>query len=200
MERIPAEASEVRERRLAAGLLFLGFLLSIPAVLINAPGFGATSPWGRAVPFLFERVAQLYWSALFVVVTLFGLVILEGILRRAGDEIFCRLGLVSFALAVALWLLLIVHDTNGLPGGRDVERYFILLAFPAIIAFGIALLRTMIVARWVGIVEILLASVTFLRVLPQSQGPLFYEPAVLLMAGALLFPPRSKQGASSGVR
>jgi hypothetical protein len=155
---------------------------------------------GEAVPFLFERVAQLDWSALFVVVTLYGFVILEGILRRAGDEIFSRLGLVSFTLAVALWLLLIVLDTNELPGGRDAERYFILLASPAIMAFGIGLLRTKVVARWVGIVVILLASVTFLRVLPQSQGPLFYEPAVLFMAVALLFPPRSKQGASSGAR
>jgi hypothetical protein len=188
MERIPATAREVGERRLAAGLLLLGFLLLIPAVVINAPGFGATSPWGRALPFLF------------VVVTLFGLVVLEGILRRTRDEISSRLGLVSFTLATALWLLLIVLDTNGLPGGRDVERYFILLAFPAIMAHGIALLRTRIVARWVGNGAILLASVTFLRVLPQSQGPLFYEPPVLLMAVALLFLSRSKQGASTGAR
>jgi hypothetical protein len=93
---------------------------------------------------------------------------------------------------------LIVLDTNELPGGRDAERHFILLAFPAIIAFGIALLRANIVARWVGIVVILLVSVAFLRVLPQSQGPLFYEPAVLLIAGALLFPPPSRQGAHLG--
>jgi hypothetical protein len=192
MERIPSAANEVGARRLAAGLLLLGFLLLIPAVLINAPGFGATSPWGSVFPFLFERVAQLYWSAIFVVVTLYGLVILERILCRAGEEIFSRLGLVSFTLAAAMWLLLIVLDTNELPGGRDAERYFILLAFPAIIAFGIALLRAHIVARWVGIVAVLLVSVAFLRVLPQSQGPLFYEPAVLLIAGALLFPPPSR--------
>jgi hypothetical protein len=50
MEQIPSAASEVGERRLAAGLLSLGFLLLIPAVVINAPGFGATSPWGRLSP------------------------------------------------------------------------------------------------------------------------------------------------------
>jgi len=194
----PSAATAIGERRLVAGLLFVGFLLLLPAILINAPGFGAQSPWGRAFPFLFEHVAQLYWSALCVVVTLYGLVILEGILRRAGEEIFSRVGLVSFTLAAALWLLLIVLDTNDLPGGRDGERYFILLAFPAIIFYGIALLRTRIVARWVGVVVVLWASVTFLRALPQSQGPLFYEPAILLIAGALMFPPHLKQGVQRG--
>ena len=33
------------ERSLAAGLLLLGFLLVLPAVFINAPGFGANSAW-----------------------------------------------------------------------------------------------------------------------------------------------------------
>jgi hypothetical protein len=183
-------APALGERRLAAALLLAGLVLLVPAILINAPGFGAGSPWGRAVPFLFEHVAQLYWSALFVVVTLYGLVMLEGILRHAGDEIFCRVGLVGFTLATTLWLLLSVLDSNDLPGGRDVERYFILLAFLAIIAFGIALLRTRIVARWVGIGVILWAGVTFLHALPQNQGPLFYGLAVVLVAGALLFPPR----------
>jgi hypothetical protein len=39
------------------------------------------------LPFLFEPVAQLYWSAIFVVVTLYAFVILDGILRRAAEEI-----------------------------------------------------------------------------------------------------------------
>jgi hypothetical protein len=50
----------------------------------------------------------------------------------------------------------------------------------------------------VCIVVILWASVTLLRALPQSQGPLFYEPAILLVAGALVFPPRLKQKAQAG--
>src|SRR5260370_15013992 len=104
----PSAATAIGERRLVAGLLFVGFLLLLPAILINALGFGAQSPWERAFPFLFEHVAQLYWSVLFVVVTVYGLVILEGILRRAGEEIFSRVGLVSFTLAAALWLLLIL--------------------------------------------------------------------------------------------
>jgi len=107
------------ERSLAAGLLLLGFLLVLPAVFINAPGFGANSAWRRDLPFLLDPLWMPYWSVAFVVVTLYGLVILEGILRRAGDDICSRLGMVSFTLATAMWLILILLDTNGLHGGRD---------------------------------------------------------------------------------
>jgi hypothetical protein len=174
------------ERLIAAGLLLLGFLLVFPAVVINAPGMGATSAWGPKLPFLFDPVWEKYWSAAFVVVTLYGLVLLEGILRRAGDQIFSRLGMVSFTLATAMWLVGILLDTNGLQGGRDVESYFISLAFPAVIAYGLAILRTRILARWIGIAVVLWSTVTLIRVFPQNQGPLFYEPALLVIAVALL--------------
>ena len=102
------------ERNLAAGLLLLGFPHVLPAVFINAPGLGANPAWGRDLPFLFDPLWMPYWSVAFVVVTLYGLVILEGILRRAGDQICSRLGMVSFTLATAMWLILILLDTNGL--------------------------------------------------------------------------------------
>ena len=187
------------ERILAAGLLLLGFLLVLPAVFINAPGMGANSAWGRLLPFLFDPVGLKYWSVAFVVVTLFGLVILEGILCRAGDHICSRLGMVSFTLATAMWLILILLDTNGLRGGRDFERYFIMLAFPAVIAYGLAILRTRILARWVGIVVVLWSAVTLVRVLPQNQGPLLYEPALIVIAVALLVS-KSPEPTSSGDR
>jgi len=72
-------------------LLLLGGLLSLPAVVINAPGMGEHSVWGQALPFLFDPLWEEYWSAAFVVVTLYGLALLEGILRHAGDRIFARL-------------------------------------------------------------------------------------------------------------
>jgi len=93
---------------------------------------------------------------------------------------------VSFILATAMWLVVIVLDANGLPGGRDVEGYFIMLAFPAIIAYGLAILKTRILARWIGIAVVLWAAVTLIRALPQNQGPLLYEPASLVLAVALL--------------
>ncbi|HEY7347298.1 MAG TPA: hypothetical protein VH599_03180 [Ktedonobacterales bacterium] len=187
------------ERHIAAGLLLLGVLLVLPAVVINAPGMGVTSAWGQTLPFLFDPVWTKYWSVAFVVVTLYGLVLLEGVLRRAGDHLCATLGRVSFTLATLLWLLTILFDTNGLPGGRDLEGFFILLAFPAVIAYGLAILRTRLLARWIGIAVVLWAALTLIRAFPpQNQGPLFYEPALLLVGIALLVSrsPREAQQAA----
>ncbi len=178
------------ERLIAAGLLLLGFLLVFPAVAIGAPNFGETSDVGRAFPFLFDPVWEKYWNAAFVVVTLYGLVLLEGLLSRAGDRIFARLGMVTFTLAAVMFLVITVLDDNNVAGGRDVEAYFVALAFPAVIAYGIAILRTRLLARWVGFAAILWTVVTLIWVFPQSRGPLFYEPALVLIAIALVVPPR----------
>jgi hypothetical protein len=114
-------------------------------------------------------------------------VILEGILRRAGDHIFSRLGLVTFTLATVMFLLMVVLEKNYLPSGaRDVEAYFIALAFPAVIAYGLAILRTGILARWIGVAVVLWTVVMLIRVFPLNGGPLFYESALVLIAIALV--------------
>jgi hypothetical protein len=38
-------------------------------------------------------------------------------------------------------------DLNGVPGGRDFESFFIALAFPAVLAYGLGILRTKVLAR-----------------------------------------------------
>jgi hypothetical protein len=182
------------ERLIAGGLLLLGFLLVFPAVIINAPGMGATSAVGRMLPFLFDPVWQKYWSVAFAVVTLYGLVILEGILRRAGDHICARLGMVSFTLATVMLLVFMLLDMNYLPGGRDFESFFIMFAFPAVIAYGLAILRTRILARWIGIVVVLWSTVTLIWVFPHNRGPFFYESALLLIAVALLVSQSPREG------
>jgi len=173
------------ERSIAAALLFVGFLLVIPAVLINAPGMGVNSAWGRKLPLLFDADWQKYWSVAFVVVTLYGLAIFEGILHEAGDHIFSKLGMVTFALASAMWLIGVVVDLNGVLGGRDFESFFIALAFPAVLAYGLAILRTNVLARWIGVAVVLWSTAMLIHVFPHNQGPLFYEPALLLIAVAL---------------
>jgi hypothetical protein len=155
---------------------------------------------GRALPFLFDPVWEKYWYVAFLVVTLYGLVILEGILRRAGDHIFGRLGLVTFTLAAVMWLLIFVLDTNYLPSAAgDDEAYFIALAFPAVIAYGLAILRTGILARWIGVAVVLWTVVMLVRVFPSNRGPLFYEPALVLIAIALVVSHR-RESSSPGNR
>jgi hypothetical protein len=188
------------ERLIAAGLLLLGFLLAFPAVVIGAPNLGENSTVGRALPFLFDSVWEKYWYGAFLVATLYGLVTLEGILRRAGDHILSRLGLVTFTLATVMFLLMIVLEKNFLPSGaRHVEAYFIALAFPAVIAYGLAILRTGILARWIGVAVVLWTVVTLIRVFPLNRGPLFYEPALVLIAVALVVS-RSRESSSPSNR
>jgi hypothetical protein len=185
-----------KERLIAACLLLLGFLLAWPAVVIGAPNLGETSDVGRALPFLFDPVWEKYWYAAFLVVTLYGLVILEGVLRRAGDHIFSRLGLVTFTLATVMFLLMVVLEKNYLPSGAsDVEAYFIALAFPAVIAYGLAIVWTGVLPRWIGVVAALWTAVMLIRVFPLNRGPLFYEPALILIAVALLVS-RSRESSS----
>ena len=185
------------ERRIAAGLLLVGFLLIFPAVVIGGPGFGATSAWSRRLPFLFDPVWEKYWSIAFAVVTLYGLVILEGVLRRHGDHIFARLGKVTFALATAMWLVLVNLDLNGVRGGRDFESFFVILAFPALLMYGLAILRTRVLPKWVGAAVALWSGLLLIRVFPHSEGPLFYEPAIILIALALLFTKESPPAVSA---
>ena len=131
------------------------------------------SVWARNLPLLFDPVWQKYWSIAFVVVTLYGLAIFEDVLRAAGDHIFSRLGLVTFTLASAMWLIGVALDLNGVLGGRDFESFFIVLAFPAVLAYGLAILRTKLLARWIGVAVVLWSTVMLIRVFPQNQGPLF---------------------------
>lgn len=155
-------------------------------MFIGAPNFGEASDLGRTLPFLFDPMWEKFWNAAFVLVTFYGLAILEELLRRAGDQVFSRLGLVSFTLATVMFLAMIVLDANDLSGGRDVEAYFIALAYPAVIAYGLAILRTRLLARWIGIAVVLWTAVILVRVFPHNQGPIFYEPALVLIAVALV--------------
>ena len=117
-----------------------------------------------------DPVWQKYWSIAFVVVTLYGLVIFEDILRAAGDHIFCRLGMVTFTLASAMWLIVVVLDLNDVWGGRDFESFFIVLAFPAVLAYGLAILRTNVLARWIGIAVVLWSTVMLIHVFPTMKA------------------------------
>ena len=178
-------ANTSNQRKIAGALLLLGFLLVFPAVFINAPGMGENSFWGRRLPFLFDQPGRKYWSVAFAVVTLFGLGILEGVLRQAGDNVFSRIGMVSFTLATAVWLVAIALEVR-FGYMADLESFFIILAFPSVLFYGVGILRTRVVPAWVGIAVVVWSALMLMRTLPHNQGPLFYEPALLLVAIVLL--------------
>jgi hypothetical protein len=42
-----------------------------------------------------------------------------------------------------------------------------------------------VLARWIGVAVVLWSTAMLIHVFPHNQGPLFYEPALLLIAVAL---------------
>jgi len=124
------------ERHTAGFLLVVGFgLLMVTAVLfVNDSSAGSQN-------------AAL---ASGLVVTLFGLAILELVVRDAGDRVLGRLGTIAFLVGSLLW---IVTDTLALGGVAWVfenERNYVVLASFALASFGWAFLRTGILPRWLG--------------------------------------------------
>ncbi|MEZ4621210.1 MAG: hypothetical protein R2867_37705 [Caldilineaceae bacterium] len=125
-----------------------------------------------------------------VVVTVLGLALLEGQLRAAGDTVVAPLGLVTYLLAATV---VIAAETTFLNTGQFVDPQiivYIVLAFLAQAAFGISLLRTELLADWVGWATILW-NLGWLVVLPLVSPRDFYYPvlhhtAPLLIGIALL--------------
>jgi hypothetical protein len=181
------DASRVPRGRhnIAASLIILGSLLLLPGVYLFV-----VSDQNLTIPLWARSIDRGAWERNLVgagvAATLFGLVVLEDVLRRAGDTVLSRLGLTSFALGTAMWL-----TVNALSLSRgfwvaELETYFIVFAFLATALFSGAILRTRLLPTWVGIVALSWSIAMLLVVLPGNRGPLFYEPALLLLGIALL--------------
>ena len=175
------------ERRVAGLLLVVGFLIPLTLGLRYLPQI----PFASA---LFDPRWERNLLSAGVAGSFFGAAILEGVLRKAGDRIFSRLGLCSYALATALWLVVNAISLDRGYWVDDLETYHIFLAYPAVIAFGVGILRTRLLPSWIGAVAGLWSMVLFIRVIPGNQGPLLYEPALLLIGVALLI----QRGSPSG--
>ncbi len=152
--------------RLAAGLLIVGAVVfwvgarTFPGMTLEAI---SSNPGGH-----------MWTSASFMIatfITLAGLGLFTGCLRKAGDHILSVFGLFSFAFGSVFW---IVHLTFRLTVMFQVaEEYaqnasqpqwfqpwndwagllfgiFNVLAYLGIVSFGGALLHTRLLARWVG--------------------------------------------------
>lgn len=131
----------------AASLLILCFVLF---------GFGGILFNGRA--FLKWQIedtsSHLLWERGFVMVavlaTVLGLVLLEDLLRPAGDMVLSRLGVVTYLIGA---VVVLVAETTYL--GKHEWNYpqivlYVVMAFLAQAALGVALLRTGLVAAWAG--------------------------------------------------
>jgi uncharacterized membrane protein len=173
------------ERHIASLLLILGFLLLLPGLqLFNiSQNYLEIPDWARSID---RHAWERNLVSAGVAVTLLGLVVLEGMLRQAGDRILSRLALVAFTLGTAMWLTVNALNLNGGSWVAEVETYFIVFAFLANASYSGAILRTRLLPLWIRIAAILWSFEMLMFVLPGDCGPLFYEPALLLIAIALL--------------
>lgn len=133
--------------------------------------------WLRLV---YEHPRPWFWATVSfigaILSTLFGLDLLAGLLRGAGDPGFSGVGLVAFAIGTVLWIVqlaarLTVHPWAGnelMTKGAIPEAYmpisrwngamftiFSYLCFGGVLLFGAAILATTLLPQWVGWVTLI---------------------------------------------
>jgi hypothetical protein len=133
-------------RTIAASLLIQCFILFL---------FGGMLFTGRVfLKWQIEERSFLVWERGFIIaavlITVLGLVLLEDMLHTAGDSVLARIGLISYLFGA---VIVVVAETNTLSGRNAVDSQiviYVILAFLTQAVFGVALLRTGLVAGWAG--------------------------------------------------
>lgn len=127
-----------------------------------------------------------------VLVTALGLVLLEDLLRAAGDPVIARTGMVAYLFGA---FVVVVAETAYLHKREWIYPqivFYVVVALLAQAAFGVALLRTGLLAGWVGWATIVW-NLAWLAILPIASRRNMYFPALhhaapLLIGIALLAP------------
>ena len=162
------------ERQIAGGLLILsGLVFAVGGILYAGRAF---LKWPVA-----ETSGYLIWERGFIIaavlVSVLGLVLLEGILRVAGDPIIARLGMVTYLVGA---VIVVVAETSFLSKQEWVYEQvvvYVVLALVAQAAFGVALLQTGLVPGWIGWATIIW-NLGWLIVLPITSPGNIYFPAL----------------------
>ena len=170
------------ERQIAASLLILSFVLFFVVGFL----FTARVIWKWPVG---ETPAYLYWERGLVIVdfliNVMGFVLLENMLRNGGDMVIARLAIVLYLISAAV---LVVAETTFLNNGEWVYPQVVahvVLAFLVQMAFGVSLLRTGLVAGWVGWATIIW-NLGWLVVLPIATPRDIYYPVLHHVAPLLI--------------
>lgn len=164
----------VSERRIAALLLIAcGVIFAVGGSLYTGRALWKW-PAGQTTGYL--RWERGFFIAA-VLVTVCGLVLLEDLLRAAGDAVIARLGLVTYLVGA---VVVVVAETTYLHTREWVYPQivcYVVLALLAQAAFGVALLRTGLVAGWAGWATIVW-NLGWLVVLPIASPRDLYYPAL----------------------
>ncbi|MBK9746374.1 MAG: hypothetical protein IPO91_06290 [Chloroflexi bacterium] len=174
-------------RTVTASLLILCFVVfTVGGMLFTGRAF---LKWQIA-----ETSSHLTWERSLVIAavltTVFGLALLEDLLRAAGEPLLSRLGMIAYLLGA---VVVVVAETAHL-SKRDWMYpqivLYVVLAFLAQAAFGASLLQTGLVAGWAGWATILWNLgwlLVMLIVRPRDiYYPVLHHVAPLLIGIALL--------------
>lgn len=170
------------EQQGAAWLLILSGLVFAVGGILYA---------GRAIlkwPFA-DSSSYLIWERGFVVasvlVNVLGLLLLESVLRSAGDAVIARLALVTYLVGA---VVVLVAEASLI--GRHEWVYaqvvvYVVLAFLAQAAFGVSLIATGLLPGWVGWATIAW-NLGWLLVLPIVSSRDMYYPVLHYAAPFLI--------------
>ncbi len=174
-------------RTATASLLILCFVLfAVGGVLFSGRAF---LKWP-----IEETSSHLIWERGFIIAavlaTVLGLALLEDLLRGAGDSFLARLGMVAYLVAAGM---VVVAETMYV-GKRDWIYpqivFYVLVAFLAQAAIGIALLQTGMVASWAGWTTVIwnLAWLLIMLIVRPADiyFPVLHHVAPLIIGVALL--------------
>jgi len=128
-----------------------------------------------------QTIVFLRWERGFVIlatlVNLCGMVLLENMLRAAGESIIARLALTTYLVGVVVVIVAELSYLHTRDWVYPQIVFYVVLAFLAQAAFGAALLRTGLVAGWAGWATILW-NLVWLVVLSIAAPHNMYFPAL----------------------
>ncbi|MBX3056166.1 MAG: hypothetical protein KF770_06800 [Anaerolineae bacterium] len=162
------------ERQITAILLIAcGLIFTVGGILYTGRAIWQWPASATAVYLRWERGSVI----LAILVTAWGLVLLEDLLRAAGDPVIARLGMVTYLIGA---VVVIVAETAYLYNRQWVYSQtvlYVILALLAQAAFGLSLLQTRLVPGWAGWTA-LIWNLFWLIVLPIAARDDMYYPAL----------------------
>ncbi len=148
-----------------------------------------------------------------VVLTLLGFAQLATLLRDAGDRVFSRMGLIAFQIVVSFFLINMAFDFSiGFWGAQETVNKHVVpdlyiqlslwsdtifgfstaLAFFAGLAYGVAMIATRILPRWLGWGTIAYNLVLLYFFIQAGDMPPFVHYLLPIVIGFVLLLPRSQ--------
>jgi hypothetical protein len=209
------------ERRFTGLMLIIGCILFLTAAGLTPRDEQGNYIYGLslrdALIVTYRHWSTWHWGLILfciaVVLTLLGFAQLATLLRDAGDRVFSRMGLIAFQLVVSFFLINMAFDFSiGFWAAQETastklvpDLYIQLsswsdtlfevstaLAFFAGLAYGVAMIATRILPRWLGWLMLVYNFIVFMFFAILGDMPPFVHYLLPIVIGFVLLLPRSQ--------